>query len=185
MPGTYKTEGIIISRTNFGEADRILTVLSKHYGKIRLVAKGVRRMISRKGGNVELFNHVDLFIARGRNLDIITEVQVKNAHTAWRKNLEAVATAYYLAELVDRLTAEGEKNQTVFFLLSSSLGKISPNQAKNEKLIEDFQKQLLLQLGFGIPEGIPQDEAGFRAYIEKIIERKLKSPNIRERISHA
>ena len=61
MRRTYKTEGIILKRINFGEADRILTSYTKHFGKISLLAKGVRKITSRKGGNIELFNQTVLF----------------------------------------------------------------------------------------------------------------------------
>jgi len=64
---SYKAEGIVIKRKNFGEADRILTVFTKKYGKIKVLAKGVRRITSRRGPNVELFNQVELVLHQGRN----------------------------------------------------------------------------------------------------------------------
>ena len=117
MP-TYKTEAIVLSRRNFGEADKILTIFTKHYGKIRALAKGVRRMKSRKGGNVELFNQVSLVLAKGKNLDIITEVELKNSFRFWRQNLNRVGVAYYLVELVESLTPEGQANRFAYRLLS-------------------------------------------------------------------
>ncbi|MCJ7793073.1 MAG: DNA repair protein RecO, partial [Candidatus Marinimicrobia bacterium] len=94
MDRTRKTEGIILKRSNYGEADRILTIYTKHYGKIKAMAKGVRRITSRKGGNVELFNQATLFLYKGRNLDLLTEVQVTKTFKEWRRNLKKVATAY-------------------------------------------------------------------------------------------
>ena len=137
MHGSYKTEGIVLKRINFGEADRLLTLYSKHYGKIRALAKGVRRVTSRKGGNLEIFNHVSLFLIHGRNLDLLSEAQVINTYKSWRKELKKIGLAYYLCELVDKLTPEGQENQVVFELLRDSLSLI--DKEKPLELIRSFE----------------------------------------------
>ena len=71
----YRTEGIVLRRQDLGEADRLTTVYTLHHGKLRLVAKGVRRLRSRKAGHLEPFTRVALLIARGRELDIITQAE--------------------------------------------------------------------------------------------------------------
>lgn len=88
MSRTYKTEGIILKRINLGEADKIITLYSRHYGKIRCIAKGIRNITSRKGGNLELFNRVAIFLAKGKNLDIITEVQLLDSFSGFRQDLK-------------------------------------------------------------------------------------------------
>ena len=75
MHHSFKTEGIILKRMNYGEADRILTIYTLHHGKIRAMAKGVRKLQSRKAGSLELFNHSVLFLIKGKNLDLVTEAQ--------------------------------------------------------------------------------------------------------------
>jgi len=176
MGRSYKTEGIILKRTNFGEADRILTIYTKHYGKIRALAKGVRKITSRKGGNVEAFNHVSLFLAQGRNLDIVSEAEVINSFKSWRKNLRKVGLAYYFSELVDKLTPDGQANRVVFELLREFLGKIG--QESESKLIRSFEEQLLEELGFGVPEALKKTPGSLKSYIETIIEKKIQSPKI-------
>lgn len=173
MSRSYKTEGIILKRINLGEADKILTIYTKHYGKIKALAKGVRKITSRKGGNVELFNQVIIFLAKGKNLDILTEVQVVNSFRKWRKDLDKVSTAYYLCELVDKLTPEGQPSQAVFRLLKDSLSKI--DQEKRLGLTRAFEEKLLEELGFGIPPGLKQAKGNLKAYIEEITERKINS----------
>ncbi len=168
MTRTYKTEGIIIKRVNFGEADRILTIFTKHYGKIKAIAKGVRRTTSRKGGNLELFNQVALLLSEGRNLDIITEAEVINSFEKIRDNLEIVAQAFQIAETADQLTAEREVNPRVFALLVEALS--------GKKSLREFEIELLAELGFGIPEN--QSQASLVKYIENIIEKRLKSKKI-------
>ena len=114
MHHSFKTEGIILKRMNYGEADRILTIYTLHHGKIRAMAKGVRKLQSRKAGSLELFNHATLFLIKGKNLDLITEAQVINLFKSWRKNLIKVGIAYYLCELVDKLTPDNQPHEAVF-----------------------------------------------------------------------
>lgn len=180
--GSYKTEAIILSQTNFGEADKILTVFSKFSGKIRILAKGARKINSRKGGNLELFNQVFLVLAEGKNLDIITEVELIHSFKDWRKNLIRVGVAYYLVELVLRLTAEGQRNDRVFFLLKAHFTKLYRSDLV--KLIRNFEEELLTELGFGIPKELVNGEGSLSVYIEEIIERKLKSKEVLKRIKY-
>lgn len=176
MDRTCKTEGIILKRINYGEADRILTIYTKHYGKIRALAKGVRRITSRKGGNVELFNQAVLFFNKGKNLDLLTEAQVINSFKSWRRDLKKVAVAYYFCELVDKLTPEEQPNQAVFQLLSRYLSKIGT--ASLPELTRSFEKALLKELGFGVPEELRKSPGSLKSYIESIIEKKLNSQEI-------
>lgn len=176
MGRTYKTEGIILKRINYGEADRILTIYTKHYGKIRALAKGVRRITSRRGGNIELFNQAALFLYKGRNLDILTEAQVINTFKSWRKDLKKVVIAYYFCELVDKLTPDEQANQTVFQLLSSYLGKIGT--ASLPELTRSFEETLLIELGFGVPSELKRSSRSLKDYIESITEKKLNSQEI-------
>ena len=180
MGRTYKTEGIILKRINYGEADRILTIYTKHYGKIKALAKGVRRITSRRGGNIELFNQTVLFLHKGRNLDILQEAQVISSFKSWRKNLKKVSTAYYFSELVDKLTPEAQANQQVFELLRRFLTKIST--ASLPELTRSFEEALLRELGFGVPVELKKDSRSLKDYIESITEKKLNSQEIAKEI---
>lgn len=180
MGRTYKTEGIILKRINYGEADRILTIYTKHYGKIKALAKGVRRITSRRGGNVELFNQTVLFLHKGRNLDILQEAQVISSFKDWRKNLKKVSTAYYFSELVDKLTPEAQANQQVFTLLERFLTKIGT--ASLPELTRSFEEALLRELGFGVPKELKKNSQSLKDYIESITEKKLNSQEIGKEI---
>jgi DNA repair protein RecO (recombination protein O) len=180
MGKTFKTEGIILKRSNFGEADRILTIYTKHYGKIRAIAKGVRRVTSRKGGNVELFNQATLFLYKGRNFDLLNEAQVTKTFKNWRKDLKKVAVAYYFAELVDKLTPDEQANPEVFQILSRYLEKIAT--ASLPELSRSFEEALLRELGFGVPDHLKKQPGSLKNYIESIIEKKLNSQEIAKKI---
>lgn len=173
MTRTYKTEGIILKRVNFGEADRILTIFTKRYGKIKVIAKGVRKTTSKKGGFLELFNDVALFLSEGKNFDIITETEVINSFEKIRGNLRLVGRAFQIAEIADRLTAEREENQRVFELLRKSFQDL--NRGKREAVLS-FEIELLKELGFGLPGDL--SEKSVEAFIESIIEKRLISKQI-------
>jgi DNA repair protein RecO (recombination protein O) len=184
MGKTYKTEGVIIKRLNFGEADRILTLYTKHYGKISALARGVRKLTSRKGGNLELFNLSTLFLARGKNLDIITEVQVKNSFENLKKNFKKVCFAYQLCELVDKLTAENQPNRQLFELFTSSLQNLSAGEEEDQKdLIVKFEISTLELLGFGTPKD--KSESSLQDFIENIIEKKIKAGEIFKKLKNS
>jgi len=172
----YRTEGVILKRTNFGEADKFLTLFSKHFGKIRLLAKGIRKTKSRKGGNLELFNWVKIYVAKGRNIDLITEVELIKPFKDWRQDLNRVALAYHLVELVERLTAEEAKSRRVFELLIESLGRLG-DEKDLERLRTNFEVKLLEELGFW-PRGKSVEEVDLQAYIEKLIEKRLNSKRV-------
>ncbi len=78
MP-TYSDEAVVLRTHNLGEADRIITVLSRTHGKVRAVAKGVRRTGSKFGARLEPFSHVDIQFVTGRTLDIVTQVVTRDA----------------------------------------------------------------------------------------------------------
>lgn len=180
----YKTEGIIIKRSNYGEADKILTIFTKHYGKICTLAKGVRRVTSRKGGNLELFNWVILFLAEGKNLDIVTEVQVKDSFSGFRKDLKRVGVAYYFCELVDKFCPERQKNQEVFCLLVKGLKDLEKKSSGSNhwtNFVEGFEIKLLEELGFW-PRGKSVESFDVKAFVEGIIERRLKTPSFLQRL---
>lgn len=176
MPGSYKIEAIVLKRVNFGEADRLVTVFSKYRGKLTLLAKGIRRLTSRKKGHLELFNRVKLQIANGKNLDIITEAETINSFSRLRRNLNRVRIAYLLLELVDKLTAENQEHEEVYVLLCDTLSLLDGETATNN-LIADFEARLLTLLGFGLPSR--PDRSSLEAHILRITEKPLNSKKLR------
>ena len=107
-PRTYTTDAIVIKRMDYGEADRILTVLTRRYGKVRLLAKGVRRTQSRSAGHLELFAHAQVLAAKGRNLDVATQAMTVSSFWEIRESLEKSSYAYHFAELVDAFLQDAD-----------------------------------------------------------------------------
>lgn len=172
---TYKVEGIILKRTNLGEADKIITVFTKEEGKLKILAKSIRKITSRKAGSLELFNHVKLLLVKGKNLDIITEVVVVSDFSIWRTNLKKVGVAFYIAELVDKLTPEKQEQIRVFNLLHQCFSSLNTENIVN--LILNFEKELLNELGFGLPQNFDCQKS-LKTYIEEITEKRINSPKI-------
>lgn len=116
-PRMYHTEAIVLSRFELGEADRVLTLLTPNDGKLKAIAKGVRRPRSRIGGAVEPFAELNLVLVRARTFDVITSASVGHAWLALRERLESTATAWYLAELAERAVEERAFAYPVYALL--------------------------------------------------------------------
>ncbi|MGD8605174.1 MAG: DNA repair protein RecO, partial [Anaerolineales bacterium] len=106
----YRTEAVVLRRFNLGEADRLLTLYTLRYGKVKAIAKGVRRPKSRKAGHLEPFTHVQLMLARGRELDIITQAEAMDSYPQLREDLVRIGQASYVIELADAFTVERDEN---------------------------------------------------------------------------
>jgi DNA repair protein RecO (recombination protein O) len=113
----YVTDAIVLSRFDYGEADRIMTLLTPVHGKFKAIAKGVRRPTSRLGGSLEPLAELRVALARGRTFDVVTQVQVTHAWLRLRDSLESAATAWYLAELADRSLEERHEAEALYALL--------------------------------------------------------------------
>jgi DNA repair protein RecO (recombination protein O) len=119
--GLRHDQGIVLRSFPFGEADRVVVLLSPNHGKLRAVAKGVRKTTSRFGGRLEPFTQVDLVLYEGRNLDTITQVSVIEAFPHLRNDLDRVLAAGTMVEAADAVTEEGEGAVRAFLLLQRGL----------------------------------------------------------------
>ena len=146
-PRNYKTEAIIIKKTKLGEADRILTFLTPHLGKIQGVAKGVRRPRSKMSGHLELLTHSQLSFARGKNLDTVTGSQTINSFFRIKNDLELISYALYITELVNKFTEYNIEDYSLFNLLLETLFNLE--QSSNKELtLRYFELHLLGHAGY-------------------------------------
>ncbi len=172
----YSVEGIILKRRSVGEADRILTVFTRQYGKIRVIAKGIRKISSRRAGHLEVFTYVTLQIHAGRTMDSVTEAQTIISGTLLGADVTKVGYAYCLCELVDQLLPERQEHGDVLILLRDALFSLqrSEDESAWQKDTGDFIHKLLWILGF-LPSSRRIPEGSLQSYIEHITERKLKT----------
>jgi DNA repair protein RecO (recombination protein O) len=171
---SFKTLAIVINRRNFGEADRILTVFSRDRGRIKIIAKGVRRIKSRRSSQIELLNLSILSISDHR-MPILTEAENIKHFPILKSDLKKSGVAFYICELIDGLTGEHEQHPEVFDLLEETLGKLE-QENNYKKLISEFEQNLLSSLGFWPREQLLMEENG--GFIEEIMEKELKTKRI-------
>lgn len=141
---TYRTESIILRRSDFGEADRLLTLFSREHGKIKAIAKGARKPQTRKSGHVELFMRTNFLIAKGKTIDIITQAELVEAYAPLREDLVRTTYASYIVELLDRFTADEDRDLRKYNLLADALGWFATTD--NPLLAARFYELRLLSL---------------------------------------
>jgi DNA repair protein RecO (recombination protein O) len=146
IPRRYTTEAIVLSRFDFGEADRILTLITPGSGKLKAIAKGIRRPTSRLGGSLEPFAELQVALARGRTFEVVTQVSVGHAWLNLRDSLESAATAWYLAELADRSLEERHAAEPLYILLRHAYGLLDAGMAPG-RVARWYEMHLADELG--------------------------------------
>lgn len=179
----YKTEAIILKRKIIGETDRILTIFSKQYGKIKVIAKGIRRTSSKRSPHLELFTHVDLVLHKGKIWDSVTEVNTIETFQGLRKHLSRISIAYYLSELVDRLLPEKQEHADVFIFLAQSFHMLNDGKYKKGREFCEQRSLMLLQMLGYIPDAHAMDFMEIQAFIENIIGRRLNTQKLLTKLS--
>ena len=175
---SYSSEGVVIKRRNYGEADRIITVYTSNFGKMSFLAKGVRKPKSRKRGGLEVFSHIKFSASKSKFLDYLTEVEVVNLYSIIRRDIKKAALGYYLIETLDKLTQEEEKNYTIFKKLNDYLRRLEEERLLR-KLKEEYVYELLTELGFW-PEDkrmLDHDKA-----LEEVVEREMTSMRVGKKL---
>src|SRR5688500_325712 len=146
MPGLYKDEGIVLKTTKLGEADRIVTLMTRENGKIAAVAKGVRKPKSRWGARLEPFTHVHLMLYTGRNLDTITGADIVDSFDRVRQDYVRLMSAAALVEVVEKITPDRERSIQVYTLLLDGLRSLMADGA--DTLVPAFLVKLLSVSGY-------------------------------------
>ncbi len=145
---SYRAEAILLRRSNLGEADRIVTLYTREYGKRRAVAKSVRRSKSRLAGHIELFTHVDVYLAVGTNLDVLTQATAIEIFPTMSNDLDRFAKASWAAEVVDRLTLVGEPDPELFALLLATIRLLASEDERRSIHLRQFELHALSRLGY-------------------------------------
>lgn len=123
----YKTDAVVIKKTALNEADEIITFISPMHGKIKAVAKGLKRIKSSKLGKLELTNHVRLLLAEGRNLDVISQVETIRVFKGIWPDLRKIAVSFNICEMFDKVIEFKECAPQIFKLLYESLLYLDKN----------------------------------------------------------
>jgi DNA repair protein RecO (recombination protein O) len=147
MP-TYRDQGIVLRSYKLGETDRIVHLLTQGRGKVRAVAKGVRRPGSRFGGRLETFSHVDLQLYEGRNLDVVNQAELLASHARVREDFARSAAGSVMAEVVDAVAQEGERDNALFLLLRAGLQALDAAPDDPAVFVDAFLLRVASVVGF-------------------------------------
>lgn len=142
----YKVEGVVLRARDCGNADKLLILMTREQGKIKVMAHGAAKPASRKRGATQLFAHARFLLHRGRELDAISQAEVIEMFSFLRNDLERMVYASYLAELVDAFAPEGEPQPLLFNLLLAFMHLLSKNNG--ELLTAAFAMRILSLLGY-------------------------------------
>jgi DNA repair protein RecO (recombination protein O) len=127
--GLYRDHGIVLRTHKLGEADRIVVLLTRGHGKVRAVAKGVRKTKSRFGARLEPTSHVAMLLYEGRELDVVTQADTVDHFPALRDDLERLTRAVSMLEAVDQLAQEREENAALYTMLLGALRALAAHDS--------------------------------------------------------
>lgn len=193
---SYASEAIVLKRHDLGEADRVITLFTPYKGKFHAIAKGARRPVSKLAGHLELLSRSQLQLGLGRNLDIITQAEVRENFLYVRAKLWHMTCGFYLVELVDRFVEERVQHTDIYTLLLETLRYLEADataltqqraqtsnpaptqvQGKTPLLLRSFELRLLSAVGYApslhecvacARELLPQ-ENGFKASLGGVL----------------
>ncbi|HVN52425.1 MAG TPA: DNA repair protein RecO [Acidimicrobiales bacterium] len=143
----YREEGVVLRTYRLGEADRIVVLCTRGRGKVRAVAKGVRKTKSKFGSRLEPTSHVALQLYEGRELDIVTQVESLDHFRAIRDDLDRLAKASTMLEVVDQTMQEGSPNPRLFSMLVGALRALADHDGA--LVLPAFFWKLLALEGYG------------------------------------
>lgn len=147
VPRSQRVEAIVLKHSDFGEADRLLTLYTRELGKVRAIAKGARKARSRKAGHIEPFTRVSLLLAQGRSLHIVSQAEAQDNHAALHEDLVALGYASYVVELLDKFTYDEDEHRGLYRLLRDTLPRLN-HGTDVEVAVRYYEVRLLDLLGF-------------------------------------
>lgn len=147
---TYTATGIVLHRTLLGETDKILTLYTQEHGKISAVAKGARKSTSRISGATELFTRTRFLLAKGRSLDVVSQCEIIESYPLLRTDLDRLARATYLCELLDRTTMlhDDSASDVLHDLTAGALYLLQRALTYPDGVVHAYELHLLSELGY-------------------------------------
>jgi DNA repair protein RecO (recombination protein O) len=143
----FRLQAVVLRHQDWGEADRLITLYSLEKGKLKAIAKGARKLRSRKAGHLEPFSRLSLLLAQGRDLPLITQAETLDPLLPLREDLRLLGYASYVVELLERFSVEEEQNVPSYQLLVDTLGRLAQGEEAGFEL-RYFELRLLDQAGF-------------------------------------
>lgn len=169
---TFITEGIVIKRTSIGESDRVVTFITKDFGKLVGVAKGVRSLKSSKRAHLEPGNVVKIFGVKTKSMPLITQATlIEGVDSKMRESLSSIRSLSQILEVFDRLFAEQDEDIASYALALKIRDTIIRN--RSHKLIQPLLSELIERMGYRSFEDVPHRSV--LDYVAEITEKEMKS----------
>lgn len=143
----YRTDGLILNRRDWREADRLITLFSPTHGKQRVVAPGARKPQTRKSGHLELFTRGHFVLAKGRTFDIITQAETQEYFPTLHASMDLLGQAALAAELSNRFLVEGDENALLYDILLATFARLDAG-APPQVVLRYFELRMLALVGY-------------------------------------
>jgi len=180
MNRSFITECLVLKSTNYKEADKILTLFTKNCGKVNAIAKGVRKVTSRKAGSLDIFDYSKISLVEWHDFYIISQAEIIKSFNELKKDLNGQGFLYLIGETLDKLLPYREEYTELFIKTVSRLEELSKSEKRQEVLVETLV-MILLDMGYWSAE-FPQDLEYIKRYIESLADNKLNSYELMEKI---
>lgn len=177
MLSSISDEGIIIQQKRFGEADKFVKILTCHHGLIDTVAKGARRLTSRKSSHLDDLNLIKFQTSRGREPQYLNQVETIDHFRLIKADLKKIRTCLYLLEILNQVIVLNQPDENLFFKLKEFLISLDQSDNSDRELAVNFQEFLIDHLGFKKPQD--HRPATLVAYFESLTDRRLISRDIK------
>ena len=177
-PRSFSTEGFVISRKNYGEADRYLLIFSKHYGKMFLMAKGVRKPKSRKRGHIEIFSKVKYSFTKNDHFILMNEAELIDSYGEIRISLKKTSLAYYFVEIIGKILQEDERQETLYQILTNYMNLLKTSHNLRD-LRFNYIYDILVNLGYW-PKG--KEIPDYDKVLESVLERQINSKRVGKKL---
>lgn len=145
---SYRTEAVALHALPFAEHDRLLVLYTREVGKLRVLAKGVRRTTSKLSAHVDLFSHAGLFLVHGRTFDLVTQGQTLETFALLHEDIWRLGLAFYCGELMERFTEEASANIPLFEALLKVLRRLNDPVLDPAITVRAFELDLLASSGY-------------------------------------
>jgi DNA repair protein RecO (recombination protein O) len=170
---SYSTTGIILKRSDVGEADRIVTLFTREYGKLTAIAKGCRKLSSSRGSSLEPGTFSKVHLVKTKSLPILTQAQLINDFSKAKQDLTSMRKVFEVLEMLDSLLIEEDAQEQVFALTNAIFEHLSSDNVRSS-VVRDHLSSIIETLGFGERSQIDFSKP-LRDFVEEITQHKLKA----------
>jgi len=180
MSRSFITECLVLKSTNYKETDKILTLFTKSSGKVNSIARGVRKITSRKAGNLDIFDYSKISLVELGDFYMVSQAEVISSFKLLKSDLNSQGTLYLIGETLDKLLPYREDYSTLFRKVIEGLEELSVSEDKDTLLV-DILVTILSDMGYWAAR-FPRDINYIKKYIESLADNRLNSSKLIEKI---